>query len=452
VDDRRPGDRDQAPPGPARSAKGGRRGRLGPMRSIARRLLRRGAAPERPPASRPSGDYGIASLHRATLEASPDPRYRLNLVLPTVAAARTFGGIRTAIDVFEAVAVHAPEGRIVAAAGAGSGATAAIDGYLEEDPTPDPGDADGPRTRSVALLGGRDATLSVRANDVFMATSWTTAELVVRIRRWQVTTFGSAPDAFGYVVQDYEPGFYALSAHHLLARDTYARPEETVGIFNTALLRDFFHETGIRFALEHTFEPRMLPPLRAALQRPPAVRSRTILVYGRPTTPRNAFPAIIDGLRVWRAGDPDSDGWTVLSMGGEHPEIDLGRGMTLRSVGKLDLEAYATLLREAAIGVSLMVSPHPSYPPLEMAYLGMLVATNRFANKDLERWHPNIRSVDDLSAEGVAAAISELCRRFETDPGSGDRAVPIRREFTSDEPQFPFAAELAAQLEAGTHA
>ena len=40
-----------------------------------------------------------------------------------------------------------------------------------------------------------------------------------------------------------------------------------------------------------------------------------------------------------------------------------------------------------------MISPHPSYPPLDMAHLGMLVATNRFGAKDLSTWHQNIHSL-----------------------------------------------------------
>jgi hypothetical protein len=280
-----------------------------------------------------------------------------------------------------------------------------------------------------------------------MATFWTTADLVARIRDWQVVTYGSAPDLFAYVIQDFEPGFYPMSANSLLARATYDRPTETIGTFNSSTLRDYFHESGIRFAHEHTFEPRILPELRAAMAAPAVPRTRTIVVYGRPKTPRNAFPALVDGLRAWRASDALSDGWTVVSVGQAHPEIDLGKGMTFRSTGKLGLDAYAALLREAAIGVSFMVSPHPSYPPLEMAHLGMLVLTNRFATKDLDAWHTNIRSVDDLSADTVAAALSDLCRRFERDPGGGPAGTPIRLDFISDEPQFPFAQELAAQLQ-----
>ncbi len=45
-----------------------------------------------------------------------------------------------------------------------------------------------------------------------MATYWTTAELVGRIRRWQADGIRSVPGRFGYVIQDFEPGFYPFSA------------------------------------------------------------------------------------------------------------------------------------------------------------------------------------------------------------------------------------------------
>ena len=158
---------------------------------------------------------------------------------------------------------------------------------------------------------------------------------------------------------------------------------------------------------------------------PERARSRTIVVYGRPRTPRNAFPAIVDGLRAWRRADPRAIDWQTVSVGQSHPDIDLGVGDPLRSIGKLDLDGYASLLRESAIGISLMVSPHPSYPPLEMAHLGLLVLTNGFANKDLSRWHSNIVSTDDISAAALAARLSELCagsKRTRTSVRRGDRS------------------------------
>jgi hypothetical protein len=65
-----------------------------------------------------------------------------------------------------------------------------------------------------------------------------------------------------------------------------------------------------------------------------------------------------------------------VSVGELHRDIRLARGVILQSKGKLSLEEYAACLEDAAIGLSLMVSPHPSYPPLEMAEFSVRVITN----------------------------------------------------------------------------
>ena len=163
--------------------------------------------------------------------------------------------------------------------------------------------------------------------------------------------------------------------------------------------------------------------------------------------PRNAFGLIVDGLRTWRATTPDAADWRIVSVGESHHDVDLGGGVVLNSLGKLSMEAYAQLLRTSAIGISLMISPHPSYPPLDMSYLGMLVLTNRFGEKQLSTWHPNILSLHAVTARGLAEDLDVLCRRFEADPTAGDRAVPLVSRFLDTGAQFPFAAELATLLE-----
>ena len=366
-------------------------------------------------------------------------------MVPTLDAARTFGGIRTAIDLFEAIAGDGVDRRIVSVGRNTSGADAAVPAYSRVISGEDPAEP-----LQLVALDRPNAPLAIRQDDVFVATYWTTAELVGRIRIWQAEAYGRPPGLAAYVIQDFEPGFFAWSAQWLLARATYDASAETVAIFNTSLLRDHFHASGIGFEHEYAFEPRLLPALRAAMASPAVPRSRTIVVYGRPGIPRNAFPAIVDGLRAWRASDPNAAEWTVISVGEVHPDIDLGGGAMLRSRGKLDLGAYAALLRGSAIGISLMVSPHPSYPPLEMAHLGMLVLTNGFGAKDLSSWHDNIRSVADVSAATLASELSALCRRFEADPEVGERGRSARPDFTSDEPQFPFASEVAELLRRGS--
>lgn len=392
--------------------------------------------------SRTDRDDTVRELHRVTPEVSSSGGARLNLLIPTVEAAGTFGGIRTALDLFETIADGAAARRVVTMAPLPADTAAAMPGYRSVAPF-DESDAPKQLTSIHSETTGR---LAVGPGDVFVATFWVTAELAGRLRRWQADTFGIVPPHWAYIIQDYEPGFYPLSAQSELARATYDERPSTVAIFNTSLLRQAFRERNLTFDHEFAFEPRIPQPLKEALAAPQVARDRTILVYGRPRTPRNAFPAIIDGLRRWRATHPNATAWSLVSAGQPHPDVDLGDGVTLHSLGKLELSDYATLLRTSAIGVSFMISPHPSYPPLEMAHLGLLVLTNRYENKDLSTWHSNITSTSGVSAEAVADGLGRLCRRFEADPEIGRSGTSNVPEYLSDDPQFPFASDVAALL------
>jgi GT2 family glycosyltransferase len=397
------------------------------------------SGPKAPAARR---DHGVRELIRTGPRASRMTERRLNLVVPTLDPAAAFGGVRTAIDLYRETALDQARRRIISLRPFDLAAEEAFPGYRRVDPVDDPLD----RLQLVAVAPDRDATLPVGRGDVFMATFWSTAELVGRFRRWQAMTYGAAPPHWVYLIQDFEPAFYPWSAPFLLARATYDEPESTLAVFNTSLLRDFVHQMGIRFANEFVFEPRLSPRLRQIRDRKPEARDRRIVVYGRPGTPRNAFPLIVEGLRAWQAMHPGAADWSVVSAGQDHPDVDLGGGSLMRSVGKLEIGAYGDLLKRSAIGLSLMVSPHPSYPPLEMAHLGMLVLTNRFDGKDLATWHTNIVSLGQETSEGIGQELAALCRRIELDPQAGERGTSRRPDFLGDDPQFPFAAELAALL------
>ena len=65
-----------------------------------------------------------------------------------------------------------------------------------------------------------------------------------------------------------------------------------------------------------------------------------------------------------------------------------------------------------SIGVSLMLSPHPSYPPLEMAMFGMEIITNKYANKDLSKITKCIHSVDAIEPNNIAKYLIESCENL----------------------------------------
>jgi hypothetical protein len=403
-----------------------------------------GGAPVRDPAS---VDGGVPELHRVVPRRSAHGEgARLNLLLPTLSPGRTFGGARTALELFDALAASFPRRRLVTFTEVSDAGLASVPSLRLVQPEDDAPDAQ----QVVAFPRGEESSLAVGPEDVFLATFWTTAELAIRLARWQATEYGKPIRPIAYLVQDYEPGFYPSSAQSELARSTYAGDVPTIAVINTSLLRDHLAGEGARFAGAFTFEPRLSASLRPLLDEPPRARQRRIVVYGRPETPRNAFPLVVEGLRAWVAGDAKAGGWTVESAGRSHPPVDLGGDRRLRSRGKLDLNAYGSLLRESAVGLSLMLSPHPSYPPLDMAHLGMLVVTNRFGAKDLSTWHENIRSVPSLSAQGIADALTAATDAFEADPGAGERGRPSHGDYLADGPTFPFAGELADRLKTGS--
>lgn len=327
---------------------------------------------------------------------------RLNLVLPSINRQHYFGGIHTAVLIYQQLCRHFPASRIVLV-----------------DSTPDeealsrfadhvcvPSDSTSTATRQIVPFNDRyQKTLPVADEDIWVATAWWTAYAAQRMSKWQGEN-GGVDRPLVYLIQDFEPGFYAWSSQYALALSTY-RCERDIGVFNTGLLADFFGQHGMQFAHRSVFEPVLHDGLRLALaiaRQSVEQRKRRIVVYARPGTPRNAFELICEGLRLWGWKDPRSAQWEVAAPGELQADLDLGP-FSLKALGKLGIDAYAELLSTSAVGLSLMISPHPSYPPLEMAAFGMRVVTNRYDNKRLDETTPNVVSLEEMTPEAICSAL-----------------------------------------------
>jgi hypothetical protein len=300
---------------------------------------------------------GVVELHRVAprRDSAAAAGPRLNLLIPTLSPARAFGGTRTALDLFEALAPRFPRLRIVAFQPIPEAPSRASTASCSR--TPATSAAGSCRRRGAARptrAAARGRPRRRLPRDVLDDRG-----LAARLVRWQAATFGGEPRAVAWLVQDFEPGFYPWSAQSELARATYTGSMPAIAVINCGLLRDYLVGQGIALHDPLTFEPRIDARLRPFLAEPPRERVRRIVVYGRPETPRNAFPLLVDGLRSWVAGG-GGGGWEVVSAGRLHPPVELGRGLRMKSVGKLEIEAYGSLLRESALGVSLMVSPTPA--------------------------------------------------------------------------------------------
>jgi O-antigen biosynthesis protein len=340
-----------------------------------------------------------------------DKRKRLNLLVPSLNKQEIFGGIGTALDFFLYLSnkIDADYRIIVTDTFIDKKNYLHIDGYKivrwdEDSPL---------KNQIIEFYDRKKRTLSIGENDIFVVTSWWTAYTIYSVIQWQQKIFNAHQYPIIYIIQDYEPGFYPWSSRYLMAESTYRTNIRTIAIFNSQLLYNFFKEQGYSFEQEYYFDPVLNKKLRESLLTVKnSKRNKQVLIYGRPSSPRNALELIVASLRLWTAQQQDIQEWKIYSVGESHPDVDLSNGVKLKSLGKLTLDEYSLLLSETYMGISLMVSPHPSYPPLEMSTFGVRTITNRYANKDLSNFNENIISLDNINEQNIANTLIKLASEY----------------------------------------
>ena len=162
------------------------------------------------------------------------------------------------------------------------------------------------------------------------------------------------------------------------------------------------------------------------------------MVYGRPSVERNAFGILVAGLTKWSRLQKDAEMWSVYSLGEQHDDIELAPNVIMHSMGKLSLDEYAQSLTDTYAGVSLMVSPHPSYPPLEMAAFGVKTITNKYENKNWQDFSTNIYALDKCTPDDIAEKLQQICNQFD---GLGKLDAPSRY-LDSDNGFYAIAQEI----------
>lgn len=356
---------------------------------------------------------GIQETHPLLSYPSRNSRPRLNLLAPSVNPRQMFGGLNTALAVFSSIADALGmdfDRRIVATDAKIEGdGFAALPNYTPSpyEPTLDelPCSLVGAFERRNGL--GR---LDLRENDIFFATAWWTADFAERLERDRARIFGKDLP-YVYMIQDDEPYFYGWGSKFALAAATYASSKRVRAIINS-------EELYATFQRKYRFKSACCIPYQLnqviADRLSPKSRERTILVYGRPSVARNAFELICDALFVWQQTDPvRASRWRIIFAGEQFNPAWAEPVQNFEVAGKLSLEDYAALLNAASVGVSIMLSPHPSYPPLEMIAAGLVTVVNDYAEKTLFKRNPNVISLSRLNGESLASAIEDAVNRGE---------------------------------------
>ena len=232
--------------------------------------------------------------------------------------------------------------------------------------------------------------------------------------------------SFLFMIQEYEPYFLPMNSISALFQQAYDFPQ--IALFSTELLRDFFRQRkigifarpdGERDATVFSNAIQKFYPKREMLQR----KQRRLLFYARPEehAARNLFELGMIAL-VTLVRDPRVDlaNWSFHGIGSidRSSTLELAYGVPLKLVAKTSLQEYIDLMPSFDVGLSLMLTPHPSLVPIEMASAGMWAVTNVHANKTAERLRAisgNLIGVEPTVTAICEALIDAMARVDETD-------------------------------------
>ena len=355
------------------------------------------------------GKIDYSDIQPIQFTASSNNRVRFNLVLRTFDKRDFFGGASTACRLFlEFLSKSGAEGRIIVIESEikDTDSLATLEGINIELCRP----SEEPNSKmSIVAIPPKyriDGCLSVRDTDIFIYTLWKTKIVFRDINNFRLKEWGSLIKDI-YLIQDYEPGFYSWSTDFLLADSTY-KGEDFIAIFNSSSLKDYFKHNNYKFFAEYCFEPTLNKRMKTILENnlEKIHRENVFLLYGRPRIDRNCFALGLNGIKEFIKNNDLERDWKFYSIGVKHKDIKLGKGFTLVSKGKLSIEDYARLLLKSKVGLSLMCSPHPSYPPLEMSSFGVFTVTNDFICKKMTGYNSNIISLDRVDFSTVSNAIT----------------------------------------------
>lgn len=343
----------------------------------------------------------------------------LLLIVPTWNKATFFGGLSTALKMLESLAQELNYDKKILVL---SGKYNAKYTYISKGIVPKG------KGQNLFFLQD-DKTIPISKYSLFLCTGWTTEIFGLNLLKEQEDYFHIKNKYLLYLIQDFEPGFFAWSSNYYLAESTYRKEakEKVFAIFNSKNLYDFFKINNYRFRYEVFFSPELSSNLKKYLFNKDE-RQKQILIYGRPSTPRNAFGIIKKALEIWSYKYSDSKDWKIISLGENFKSINVGNTKIV-SYGKVSLDQYAKEMLHSYIGISLMMSPHPSYPPLEMSTFGIKTITNKFANKDLFNFNSNIISLSDATPENIADKLINLCENYDPE----NAKIAINKDYVNGE-------------------
>ena len=243
------------------------------------------------------------------------------------------------------------------------------------------------------------AKVGIGQDDIIITTSWWTTE--------------SVKNALGtrnlfYLLQEDERMFYPLGDEHLRCSELLADPSITVMV-NSRLLFEHLSQSGLSDLASRGvwFEPAF-PHALKTLPEGGAKEKGDFFFYARPGHARNLFCRGIDVVQTAiDRGVLKPDAWNLHFVGVSMPNLSLGEGVSVKTYSTLGWAGYLALMKRMDLGLSLMYTPHPSYPPLDLAASGAVAVTNRCGLKQsLDHYSRNIICAD-VDVESLLKGLAE---------------------------------------------
>lgn len=244
--------------------------------------------------------------------------------------------------------------------------------------------------------------LSISDHELILTTSWWSTYAVVH---------SVPPDRIVYILQEDERMFYPFGDERLLCTETIARTDVTVLVNTKLLLTHFFSSPDLEPMARKAiaFEPAF--PGAKSNRKIIKEGKRNFFFYSRPNNLRNLF---------WRGGAAlcyaieegifDPAEWTFYWVGKDTPQLALPRGAEVKVIQGLDWTRYQELVSKMDGALVLMDTPHPSYPPMDLAAAGVAVLTNTHGEKnDLSQYSRNIL-MSPSSLPGLISGLKQLQR------------------------------------------
>eukprot|EP01035_Chromulina_nebulosa_P033455 gene33455-44804_t len=247
------------------------------------------------------------------------------------------------------------------------------------------------------VFNAYNTTINCNPNDMFMSTYFFTSQI-------SHFTIQANPllnqRNFLYFIQDAEYMFFPHDSNYIEALESYRLPH--FAIYSTPFLQSWFKssQTGqyeficnasssntMVEAFQFTIKPaiKKYPKLSAKLFSNPA-RNRTLIAYLRAHKGRNAYQLTMDALNAAICANFLDHKWKILGVGARRDyNVILGsscnktRVITVRQ--NIPEPQYQRIISSGDVGLSLMLTPHPSTPPLDFAAAGLITVTNSFLTK-----------------------------------------------------------------------